>query len=275
MWNCRGLGNLRTEKELGVFVRAKDPSVMFLAETWSDEARLKDIKQKLEFDQVFVVPKENRVGGLALFWKNSIDVTVETFSKNHIDSIINKGKVDAWRFTGFYGEPITHLRHEAWVKLRQLNSRFNLPWLCAGDFNGILRSNEKHGGSMRSQSQMQLFRDVVDECWFLDLGFVGPQFTWSKHYATGHSVWERLDRGLANYECFTRFAGAQVHHLHSDSSDHRPLLITLTDLEVARKKKIFKFEDMWLSNKGCSDTVEAVWLSSEYDFFNNRVVGKI
>ena len=67
MWNCRGLGNLRTEKELGVLVQAKDPSIMFLAETWSDEARLKDIKQKLEFDQVFVVTRENRGGGLALF----------------------------------------------------------------------------------------------------------------------------------------------------------------------------------------------------------------
>ena len=95
VWNCCGLRNLRTEKELGVFVRAKDPSVMFLAETWSDEARLKDIKRKLEFDQVFIVPRENRGGGLALFWKNSINITVETFSKNHIDSTINKGKEDA------------------------------------------------------------------------------------------------------------------------------------------------------------------------------------
>ena len=133
---------------------------------------------------------------------------METFSKKHIDSIINKGKEDAWRFTGFYGEPVTHLRHEAWSKLRQLNSCFNLPWLCARDFNEILRRNEKHGGSMRSQSQMQLFRDVVDECGFLDLGFVGPQLTWSKHYATGHLVWERLDQWLANYEWLTRFARA-------------------------------------------------------------------
>ena len=157
---------------------------------------------------MFVVPHVNRGGGLTLFWKNSIDVTVETFSKNHIDSIINKGKEDAWRFIGFYGELVTHLRHESWSKLRQLNSRFNLPWLCARDFNEILRSNEKHGGNTRSQSQMQLFRNVINECGFLDLGFVGPKFTWSRHYAAGHSMWERLDRGLANYEWFARFSGA-------------------------------------------------------------------
>ena len=101
VWNCCGLGNLRTKKELGVLVWAEDPSIMFIVETWIDEVRLKDIKRNLEFDHMFVVPRINRGGGLALFWKNSINVTIETFSKNHIDSIINKRKEDAWRFTGF------------------------------------------------------------------------------------------------------------------------------------------------------------------------------
>ena len=55
----------------------------------------------------FFVPKVNRGGGLALFWKYSINLSVESFSKNHIDSIINKGLSEAWRFIGFYGEPNT------------------------------------------------------------------------------------------------------------------------------------------------------------------------
>ena len=41
VWNCRGLGNLVTKKELGEITQAKDPSVMFIAETWVDEDRLK------------------------------------------------------------------------------------------------------------------------------------------------------------------------------------------------------------------------------------------
>ena len=39
-WNCRGLGNLRTGRELGEIIWTKDPSVMFLAETLTDDARL-------------------------------------------------------------------------------------------------------------------------------------------------------------------------------------------------------------------------------------------
>ena len=45
VWNCRGLGNLVTEKELHDLTRAKDPFVVFIIETWTDEARLK-IKNK-------------------------------------------------------------------------------------------------------------------------------------------------------------------------------------------------------------------------------------
>ena len=44
VWNYRELGNLRTGKELKVMSRAKDPSVVFIAKTWADEARLKDIQ---------------------------------------------------------------------------------------------------------------------------------------------------------------------------------------------------------------------------------------
>ena len=100
VWKCHGLGNLWIGKELEVVIRAKDPSVLFIAETWADEVRLQEIKCKIEFDNLFFVERNNKGGGLALFWRNSIDLHVDSFSPNHIDSIINKGKEEVWQFTG-------------------------------------------------------------------------------------------------------------------------------------------------------------------------------
>ena len=177
IWNCRGLGNPCTGNGLADIVRAKDPSVVFIAETWADEARLKDVKQKIQFENMFVVPREARGGGLVLFWRDTMAITVEGFDKYHIDVIINKNTDLAWRFTGFYGEPETQRRHESWNLLRRLHRKFQIPWLCAGDFNELLRSDEKMGGNRRSHNQMQLFREAVDACSFLDLGFSGPKFT--------------------------------------------------------------------------------------------------
>ena len=66
-WNCRGLGNRQTVQELGDIIRAQDPSVVFLAETWLDEARLGFIRDSLQFGHLHGVSKITRGGGLAIF----------------------------------------------------------------------------------------------------------------------------------------------------------------------------------------------------------------
>ena len=95
-------------------VRVKDPSVVFIAEAWADEARLNNVKRKIQFKNMFVVPRTNRGGSFVLFWRSSIAVTVEGSDKNHIDAKINKDMEDDWRFIGFYGEPETFRRIESW-----------------------------------------------------------------------------------------------------------------------------------------------------------------
>ena len=119
---------------------------------------------------------------------SSINLTVEDSSKYYIDVCIDKNTVQEWRFRGFYGEPETARKSEAWDSLRNLNHHLNTPWLCAGDFNELARQGEKLGGATPSSNQMQLFRDVIDECGFMDLGFVGPKFTWSIHFEDGCSI---------------------------------------------------------------------------------------
>ena len=126
-WNVRGLGNQRTVQELANFLRAQDPSVLFLAETWADEARLKKLRVDLEFDELWVVDRVTRAGGIALLWKNSMDIVVDSASLNHVDVIINKGKEDAWRFTGIYGHSKLSRKAEMWEMIWGLSRKFSLP----------------------------------------------------------------------------------------------------------------------------------------------------
>ena len=81
-------------------------------------------------------------------------MSIESSSQNHVDVVINKGKENAWRFTGIYVAPKTHLRMETWNLIRELKSQFSLPWLCSGDFNELLKSHEKHGGHLRPYGQI-------------------------------------------------------------------------------------------------------------------------
>ena len=90
VWNCRGLRNLCTGKELGDIVRAKDPSVVFITEIWADEARLDMVQRGLDFEHKWVVLKEGRGGGIALFWKSSINLVVVDSSNYYIDTWITR-----------------------------------------------------------------------------------------------------------------------------------------------------------------------------------------
>jgi hypothetical protein len=92
---------------------------------------------------------------------------------------ITSDKSDPWRATFVYGEPRRELRHFFWDMLSRLRHEWDGPWICCGDFNEVLLQNEHYSSTDRSDAQMELFRDCLDVCNLVDLGFSGPKFTWS------------------------------------------------------------------------------------------------
>uniref|UniRef100_A0A2N9FN80 Protein kinase domain-containing protein n=1 Tax=Fagus sylvatica TaxID=28930 RepID=A0A2N9FN80_FAGSY len=256
-WNCRGLGNPRTVQELARLVRAQDLSVVFLIETWQDEGPLERLRCQLQFENKFVANSRNKGGGLCLLWKKCVNIRVHSFSPSHIDAVVDEASDNAWRFTGFYGAPETHKREESWTLLRQLNSQNTLPWCCMGDFNELVRLEKKQGRHTRSERQMQMFRDVLDECGFVDLGFTGPKFTWTNN-RVGDMTWERLDKAVATPEWLLCFPSTRVHHLDVRWSDHKPLWVS-TEPMMRPSRKLFKFEEVWTSDQGCEDVITTAW----------------
>ena len=102
VWNCCGLGNPCIEDQLADLVWAKDPSVVFIAETWTDKARLERVQRKIQLKHMFESPRRVKASGLALFWKEDFPLDIETFSPNHNDTTITKNQINEWRFTSFY-----------------------------------------------------------------------------------------------------------------------------------------------------------------------------
>ena len=68
---------------------------MFLAKTWLKKARL-TLRDKLKFDGMIEFSREGRGGRVVVFWKKEVDFSVDTYSLNHIDAVINKGKEEEW-----------------------------------------------------------------------------------------------------------------------------------------------------------------------------------
>ena len=183
----------------------------------------------------------------------------------------------AWRFIGFYGSPTVAGKSVAWDLLRVLRGHHNLPWICGGDFNELLQGEEKWGRVARPESQMKEFRKVIDECEFVDLGFVGSPFTWWNKQNGIARVVECLDRCLATAEWLLKFPNNRVTHLRAVFSDHRPLWVelSLSGNAMWPHRKCFRFEEMWTFHQGCEDTIRKAWETRHNGTLMFQVVEKI
>ena len=260
-WNCRGLGNPQTVNALKKVIRIEKPNFVFLMETKSDEEWVMVVRDRCEYKNSFVVPSNGLSGGLALFWKADIKVSVQGSSLSHIDAIVEGGgSNNPWHLTGFYGNPVTSLRSDSWRLLSSLCNGSNLPWLVIGDFNEIMCDSEKEGGAKRSNAQMLRFKNTVEACGLSEICFNGPLFTWIYQRRDGFQIRERLDRALASTNWALLFPSAKLYHKSTSTSDHSPLLLKFcASKKKSNHKRVFRFESMWLRDQSCEKVISEAW----------------
>ena len=111
---------------------------------------------------------------------------------------------------------------------------------------------------------MELFLEVINFCALKDLGYVGLRFTWLFQQRDGFQIRERLDRALGSSDWLVLFPRASLHHLSSSVSDHSPLSLHLKNLPCKRsKRRLFRFESMWLKDARCEEIVKEAWEEGE------------
>jgi exonuclease III len=179
-WNCRGAGDAATVKEIKNLVLQYAPRVLCLVETQLDKSRLANLARPFGYDNCYAVSSEGRSGGLAMYWNNPLGLDLQSFSKNHIDMKVLDADKDPWRLTCIYGEANRTHRHHTWELLSLLCAHSDLPWVCIGDYNEVLRREEHFGVGDRDEAQINAFRQAADVCGLSDLGYVGLDWTFEK-----------------------------------------------------------------------------------------------
>ncbi|KAM0846534.1 hypothetical protein ACQ4PT_055614 [Festuca glaucescens] len=219
------------------------------------------LKWSLGFKNGVAMDCDGRSGGLALWWRDGIDVSVRPWCQYYIDAELRwAGK--SWRFSGVYGEPRTDMRHKTWEVLRYLKFQDDLPWICAGDFNEALSRDEQIGGNPRNESQMLAFHECLLDCGLSDLGFKGYPFTWNNKRVGEDNIQVRLDRGTATTAFLDLFPLTQVEHIATEESDHAALLIRVADdatLNIRQQPRGFCFEEMWTKHEEYDEMIKAAW----------------
>ena len=84
-WNARGLGSTRAFQILLRLKQVYKPNLVFIMETKTDNVRLEGFRVKLGFCGKLVVNSVGSKGGLCLFWDDSVDISLLSYSCSHID----------------------------------------------------------------------------------------------------------------------------------------------------------------------------------------------
>ncbi|EOY25454.1 Uncharacterized protein TCM_026877 [Theobroma cacao] len=140
-----------------------------------------------------------------------------------------------------------------WDCLRRLAADIEVPWLVGGDFNIILKREERLYGSAPHEGAMEDFASTLLDCGLLDGGFEGNPFTW-----TNNRMFQRLDRIVYNHHWINKFPITRIQHLNRDGSDHCPLLISCFN-SSEKAPSSFRFQHAWVLHHDFKTSVESNW----------------
>lgn len=229
IWNCRGAMKPQFRKTVMDLVGWHRPLIMVITKTRMSGARADEIIETLPFDGAVVADTIRFVGGIWLLLRlDLVQVDVLASTEQEIHALILVRSLNfTWILSEIYASSRFAERCLLWDNLKMLASLHNLPWSLMGDFNEVLFEDEKLGGNTICQRRVRAIQECMDACQMLDLGFLGPKFTWSNKRGIDYLMQCRLDRFWANPKWKAHFAEANVTHLARANSDHCPLLLNL------------------------------------------------
>ena len=88
--------------------------------------------------------------------------------------------------------------HILWNNLNKVAELHDMPWVIVGDFNETLTAEDKFGGRVVGVNSSLCFKECLDNCNMIDIGFSGPRFTRTNKREVQALIQVRLDRFFVN-----------------------------------------------------------------------------
>ncbi|XP_021731517.1 uncharacterized protein LOC110698406 [Chenopodium quinoa] len=214
-------------------------------------------------------------GRIWIGWKNDrLTLQVLSVNEKYVHCIISsKDFQKEISCTFVYGLHSIHDRKDLWAGIRGLHTP-NLPWLCAGDFNSILHTDDKLNGTEVTNYEIRDFRQFIDYMEFLEIKSKGFFYSWSNKVKLGLRTCTRIDRGLVNQNWLTLYAHVEAIYLASSLSDHSLMLFDVFT-SLPGKGRPFRFLNCIASHTDFNDAIKEAWDHSGYGSVMGQVWNKL
>ncbi|XP_071705425.1 uncharacterized protein [Rutidosis leptorrhynchoides] len=150
-------------------------------------------------------------------------------------------------------------------------------WLIIGDFNVSLTPEDKSTGSSVVTSEMNDFRECVENIEVEDLNQSSFHFTWvQKMHDVGKDsgVLKKIDRAMCSNSFVDKYSRAHVEFQPHNVSDHTPMLLSIPNM-ARRKVKPFRFSNHLAYKPKFLPLIGSVWDQQVQGFKILSVVSKL
>lgn len=144
-WNCRWSEGRATLHTMYCYLHATREHIAFISETKCSTDKVVDRVSRLPLKNFEIIPSASKGGGLWLLWSD--DVKINILERSFYFFFVRVENASGSFILGFiYGDPHHHVTEYIYDRiLFYLCS--SLPLCLIGDFNYVLMTNEKFGGS--------------------------------------------------------------------------------------------------------------------------------
>ncbi|XP_058776661.1 uncharacterized protein LOC131650982 [Vicia villosa] len=195
-------------------------------------------------------------GGMVILWrKGALTVNFSFVGKGFVGiNILWKDK--GYNLVNVYALCSVLERRLVWTSLlhkKQLIGQEE--WCIVGDFNEVLRADERIGeGGSKHARGMEDFWGFVEDMDLVDVNCVGGNFTWFKDNGKAMS---RLDSFLLSRNIVEEWEVIDQRIERRDISDHSPIRLNVGKIDWGPKN--FRFNNAWFKHEGFMEFIKDEW----------------
>ncbi|XP_075074577.1 uncharacterized protein LOC142162154 [Nicotiana tabacum] len=194
----------------------------------------------------------NSKGRIWLVWNPRVLMLQSSLQCIHC-CVRDPAKNMKFKFTAVYGLHTVDDRKGLWDDLKSLETGIQDPWLVMGNFNAVLKLEDRKNGSQIQDGEVRDFENFLNSTSLAEMKYVGRNYTW-----TNNHVYSKIDRALVNHVWLSLWPHLEVVVRDPYFSNHALLCITLTE-QQNKCVEPFKFLNYLADHHEFLQIVERTW----------------
>jgi len=196
---------------------------------------------------------ENGSGGLLMSWNSEVFEVASSLLTSRWICVFGTFKQDDFScaICVLYAPNNQRDRLQMWNNLRELKQQLGVSLILMGDFNEVLKLEERRNSTQVTVGMREL-GDFIQDLQLLDLE-INQKFTWMRKNAAS-----RLDRILVSKEIIEQYQNIRAYCKDRQLSDHFPVIMSTSRIRWGPCP--FRTLDSWLEEPKFMELFRKEWL---------------